>query len=114
MKMTTTNLVFRAFADETRLRILNLLLEGEMCVCDLEALLEVRQAYLSQQLSVLREVGLVCYRRDGWNIHYRLAHPEVVDLLKDAESVQLSLGPCAVTPVASPEVASCCDVKPKA
>ena len=41
MKMTTTNLVFRAFADQTRLRILNLLLDGEMCVCDLREVLDI-------------------------------------------------------------------------
>lgn len=107
--------MFKALAHPKRLAILMALQNGEMCVCELEALLNVRQAYLSQQLSVLREAGLVCYRRDGWNIHYRLARPDVVALLKDAEAVQMQLGPCAVTPVEEAKATRTgCVVKPEA
>ena len=103
--------LFKALAHPKRLAILQALQVGETCVCELEEQLELRQAYLSQQLSVLREAGLVCYRRDGWNVHYRLAHPEVLTLLDDAESVSAQLGPCAFTPVEEGSTESCCAVK---
>lgn len=65
--------VFRALSDPTRLRILNLLKSGELCVCDLVDLLEVPQPTASRHLAYLRKTGLVLLRRDGhWN-HYRLA-----------------------------------------
>lgn len=72
MKMTTTNLVFRAFADETRLRILNLLLDGEMCVCDLCEVLDVLQPRISRHLGYLARAGLVSVRQEGKWKHYSL------------------------------------------
>jgi ArsR family transcriptional regulator len=50
----------------------------------MEAFLGYRQAYISQQLSVLRETGLVQDRRDGWNIFYRIILPEIYDILDTA------------------------------
>lgn len=76
--------LFRALAHPARLAILTMLRGGEACVCHLEAHLDYRQAYLSQQLAALREAGLVCDRRDGWNIYYRIAQPIVFDLLDTA------------------------------
>jgi ArsR family transcriptional regulator len=65
--------VFRALADDTRLRILNLLLQGEVCVCDLVAALRSPQPTISRHLMYLRKVGLVTARKDGvWN-YYQLA-----------------------------------------
>jgi DNA-binding transcriptional ArsR family regulator len=64
-----------------RLEILDILRDGEHCVCHIEAALGYRQAYISQQLSVLREAGLVQDRRDGWNVHYRVVQPQVFALL---------------------------------
>ncbi|MBN1488958.1 MAG: winged helix-turn-helix transcriptional regulator [Phycisphaerae bacterium] len=72
MKMSTTNLVFRAFADETRLRILNLLLDGEMCVCDLCEVLGVLQPRISRHLGYLTRAGLVSVRQEGKWKHYSL------------------------------------------
>lgn len=57
--------LFRAFADETRLRILNLLLDGELCVCDLCALLGQSQPKISRHLAYLRATGLVVARDAG-------------------------------------------------
>jgi len=64
-----------------RLRILDALCVEEACVCHLEALLGYRQAYLSQQLMILREAGLVTDRRDGLRVYYSLADQHVEAML---------------------------------
>lgn len=67
--------LYRGFADATRLRILNLLAAGELCVCDVVALLQLPQPTVSRHLAYLRRAGLVEARR-GWKFaHYRLATP---------------------------------------
>ena len=63
----------RALADRTRLRILGLLLTGEVCVCDIHESLRVSQPKVSRHLAYLRRAGLVATRRDGQWIHYRIA-----------------------------------------
>ena len=68
----------------TRLSILEILRDGEQCVCHLEAALGYRQAYISQHLIVLREAGLVDDRRDGARMYYRVIKPEVFDLVESA------------------------------
>ena len=73
--------LFKALMHPARLEILDILRDGEHCVCHIEAALRYRQAYISQQLSVLREAGLVQDRRDGWNVHYRVTQPQVFALL---------------------------------
>jgi DNA-binding transcriptional ArsR family regulator len=73
--------LFKALMHPARLEILDILRDGEHCVCHIEAALGYRQAYISQQLSVLREAGLVQDRRDGWNVHYRVTQPQVFALL---------------------------------
>lgn len=71
----------KALAHPVRLRILETLERGEACVCHLEALLGLRQAYISQQLAVLRGAGLVSDRQEGLYIFYRLADKRVPALL---------------------------------
>ena len=71
--ISTTPDVFRAFADPTRLRILNLLIEGEVCVCDLCSILGEIQPKVSRHLAYLRRAGLVEARREGKWMHYRIA-----------------------------------------
>jgi ArsR family transcriptional regulator len=67
------NLLFRAFSDRTRLRILHLLIGGELCVGDLVGILRVPQPTASRHLAYLRRAGLVVPRKKGlWNF-YRLA-----------------------------------------
>lgn len=78
--------LFKALAHPARLAILDILRDGEECVCHLEAMLGYRQAYLSQQLAVLREAGIVETRRDGWMIFYRITLPEVIPLLDAAQA----------------------------
>lgn len=76
--------LYKLLAHPARLAILDALRTGEECVCHLEALLGYRQAYLSQQLAVLREAGLICDHRDGWNIYYRVIEPEIYTVLDAA------------------------------
>jgi ArsR family transcriptional regulator len=64
--------VYAALADPTRLRILALLRDGEVCVCHLHASLDVPQPTASRHLAYLRKAGLVDARRDGIWMHYRL------------------------------------------
>lgn len=72
-KSVSVPAVFRALSDPTRLRILNLLKGGELCVCDLVDILEVPQPTASRHLAYLRKTGLVLTRKEGhWN-YYRLA-----------------------------------------
>jgi ArsR family transcriptional regulator, arsenate/arsenite/antimonite-responsive transcriptional repressor len=65
--------LFKALADPTRLRILGLLLTGEVCVCHIHETLKITQPKASRHLAYLRRSGLVETRRDGLWIHYRLA-----------------------------------------
>ena len=65
--------LFSAFADETRLRILNLLAQGELCVCDLCEVLGEVQPKVSRHLATLRRAGLVEVRREGKWKYYSLA-----------------------------------------
>ena len=79
--------LFKALMHPARLEILEILRDGEHCVCHIEAALGQRQAYISQQLSVLREAGWVQDRRDGWNVHYRVTQPQVFALLDVASAM---------------------------
>lgn len=65
--------LFKALADGTRLRILGLLLAGEVCVCDIHETLAIPQPKASRHLAYLRKSGLVDVRREGLWMHYRLA-----------------------------------------
>jgi DNA-binding transcriptional ArsR family regulator len=77
----TQSQLFKALMHPTRLAILDVLREGEQCVCHMEAMLELRQAHISQHLMILRDTGLVSDRRDGWNIFYRVSQPEVYTVI---------------------------------
>jgi ArsR family transcriptional regulator len=70
---TSVDQMFRAFSDRTRLRILNLLRGGEICVCDLVDVLDAHQPLVSRHLAYLRRAGLVLARKEGLWMHYRLA-----------------------------------------
>ncbi len=79
------SLMFRAFCDRTRLRILSLLSEGELCVGDIVEILRVPQPRVSRHLGHLKKSGLVVARKSGLWIHYSLApassafHQELLD-----------------------------------
>jgi ArsR family transcriptional regulator len=69
MKLSTT---FKALADPTRLRIMNLLLRSPFCVCEMERILKLSQPLLSRHLAYLRNCGLVESQRDGMRVNYNL------------------------------------------
>ena len=69
-----------ALSDETRLRVLNRLLEGECCVCDLTDTLDTAQSRLSFHLKTLRDAGLVEDRREGRWVYYTLSQPGLAEL----------------------------------
>ncbi len=81
---------FKALADANRLRILNLLLHGELCVCDIQFVLEAAQPTVSRHLAYLKNSGLVLDRRDGLRIFYRLTEAKqgskkrLFEFLRDA------------------------------
>jgi len=74
--MSDATQVFAALADETRLRIVNLLSRGELCVCDIVEILDAPQSTISRHLATLRHAGLVRSRRQGTWMHYSLTEAE--------------------------------------
>ncbi len=71
----------KTLANEDRLLLMCQLSDGEKSVSELEALLDIRQPTLSQQLGVLRTEGLVSTRREGKRIYYSIADPRVMEIL---------------------------------
>ena len=69
--------LFKLFADTTRIRILYVLFESEMCVCDIAALLNMTQSAISHQLRILKQARLVRSRREGKTVYYSLADDHV-------------------------------------
>ena len=117
--------LFKTLADATRLRILGLLLAGEVCVCDIHESLKIPQSKASRHLAYLRRSGLVATRRDGLWIHYSLgalsdpvlaaladavkhalAHVDVVR--RDGARLTKRTGCCVPSPAELSAPASCC------
>ena len=73
--------LFRIFGDSTRIRILYVLFEAEMCVCDIAALLGMTQSAISHQLKALKNARLVKSRRDGKTVFYSLADDHVKTII---------------------------------
>ena len=73
--------LFRIFGDSTRIRILYVLFEAEMCVCDIAALLGMTQSAISHQLRALKNARLVTSRRDGKTVFYSLADDHVKTII---------------------------------
>lgn len=92
-------LLFKALADRTRLRLLNLIGEDEICVCFFVEVLGTNQPKISRHLAYLRKAGVVAGRREGKWIHYRIVEPpdqhaatvfrEVRNWLRNDETMQL-------------------------
>jgi len=76
-----TTAIFSALSDPTRLRIVDALSVTELCVCDLAEVCGISQSGVSHQLRLLRDRGLVAFRRDGNRAVYRLADAHVATLL---------------------------------
>ena len=103
--------LFRALGDETRLRMVALLAHGELCVCHIEAALDLNQSTASRQLAILKAAGVVASRREGTWVYYRLTtqdHETVASALAvltkafgaeralraDHSKLRKSCGPC--------------------
>jgi len=82
---------FRALADRTRLRLLNLLRGDEVCVCFFVEILKTNQPKISRHLAYLRRAGIVDARRDGPWMHYRVVEPENTDAARILKDVMLWL-----------------------
>ena len=72
--------LFKVFGDSTRIKILCALQEEVMCVCDIAALLGMTQSAISHQLRILKQAGLVKYRRDGKVVYYSLDDEHVSNI----------------------------------
>ena len=122
-RLETMERLFQALGDVTRLRILGLLLTGEVCVCHIHESLKVSQPKASRHLAYLRRAGLVEARRDGLWMYYRLADApdpvvaavkqavthalgHVPGVRKDAQRLQRKNGCCL--PVAAADRAYAC------
>ncbi len=68
-------LLFKALADSTRLRLINLIGDDEVCVCFFVEVLKINQPKISRHLAYLRRAGVVSARREGKWIHYRIVEP---------------------------------------
>ena len=73
--------LFKVFGDSTRIKILYVLFQSEMCVCDIAQLLNMSQSAISHQLRVLKQAQLVKYRREGKTVFYSLADAHVNTIL---------------------------------
>ena len=69
--------LFKMFGDTTRIRILYVLFEAEMCVCDIAEVLKMTQSAISHQLRILKQAKLVKNRREGKTVYYSLADDHV-------------------------------------
>jgi DNA-binding transcriptional ArsR family regulator len=76
--------LLKGFADETRLRVLCVLRDREVCVHDIVEALDMSQSAVSHQLRVLRDARLVAHRREGRHVFYRLADDHVREMLENA------------------------------
>src|SRR5215208_980100 len=84
-----SELLFKALADRTRLRLLNLMSAGEVCVCFFVEVLGASQPKISRHLAYLRRAGIVAARREGKWMHYRIDTPEdahAAALLRDVQA----------------------------
>lgn len=72
---------FKIFADSTRIKILYVLLEGEMCVCDIWQSLGLTQSAVSHQLRILKQMRLVKYRKEGKTVYYSLTDGHIQSIL---------------------------------
>ncbi len=79
----TKSYMFKAISDPTRLKILYLLQDGELCACEIITALEKPQSTISHHLNVLKNAGFIKGHKEGVWIHYKLVNPEIIDLIED-------------------------------
>lgn len=71
--MENTVLILKALSDETRLRILNLIREDELCICQIQAVLKMSQPRISRHVRILKEAGVITYRQDAQRMFLSLS-----------------------------------------
>lgn len=74
--------VLKAISDPTRLKILYLLSHGELCACEIISVLEKPQPTVSHHLNILKNAGLLKWRKQGVWIHYKLSNQNIIDILE--------------------------------
>lgn len=77
--------LFKSLGHPVRIKILHLLRNGELCVCDMMSAIEIEQSNFSQHLSVLKKQGVIDSRKEGQKVIYWIAYPSVMALLEAAE-----------------------------
>ena len=90
-KIYNIEFLFKALADGTRLRLISLIGDTEVCVCFLVAILKTSQPKISRHLAYLRRAGIVAARRQGKWIHYRLSDPPDAHAARIFREVRASL-----------------------
>jgi ArsR family transcriptional regulator len=83
--------LLKALGQPTRLKILELLADGERCVCEIFPAIDEEQSNISKHLSFLRSQGIVEAERRGMRVFYRLTNPRILKLLEDAEACLLAV-----------------------
>ncbi len=74
--------LFKALSDETRLKILEFLLDGEKCVCEIVPHVKRTQSTVSIQMAKLKAAGIVSSRRDGKSVYYKISNKKITEILK--------------------------------
>jgi ArsR family transcriptional regulator, arsenate/arsenite/antimonite-responsive transcriptional repressor len=85
------DILFKALADNTRLRLIHLLGDDELCVCSCVEVLRTNQPKISRHLAYLRRAGLVAARRDGKWTHYRLTQPSDIHVARIFSELRVKL-----------------------
>lgn len=100
--------LFKAMAHPVRLHILEILAQGEACVCHITTVLGQRQPYVSQQLMALREASLVLDRRDGNIVYYSLADARVAQAIQLTRKIWAAIHePLEFAPIPEPPLLGC-------
>lgn len=81
--------LFKAIAHPTRIRILELLKDGELCVCDIFEELNVEQANTSQHLAILKKQDILQSRKEGLRVIYSIKYPGIIEILETADKLLL-------------------------
>lgn len=82
--------ILKAIAQETRLRILELLRDGERCVCEIFPAISQEQSNVSRHLNMMQKAGILTRRKDGLRIFYAVKHPEVLTIIDLAAALMKS------------------------
>ena len=80
--------VLKVLGDPNRLRIIELLREGELCQCEILPVIGQSQPTVSRHLRLMEQAGILCSRRDGTRVHYKVASEDVFALVDLVESLQ--------------------------